>query len=379
MNSTHRIIGLVLLVTIPVSLIVGGIGSVIADRIMDTVELSDENGTTIIRREEVVEIRENSAIIEAVELVSPSVVSIVISTNALDFFGNVTEQRGGGTGFIITDDGLILTNKHVVQRSTGGLRVITSSGQSYDARVISEDPSNDLAVIKIDATDLPVVTYADSNAIQVGQQVVAIGNALGQYQNTVTAGVISAKDRTLTVSARDGSVTERLEGVIQTDAAINPGNSGGPLINLSGEVVGINTAVDAGGQTIGFAIPINVAIPAIETVIEEGEIIRPFLGVRYIPLTNEIAELNNLDIARGALIQRGANMTELAVMPGSPADRAGLRENDIIIAIDGDEITESRGLVSLLQQHKPGDEIDITYIRAGEEQTTTAILAKTGE
>lgn len=379
----------ILAICIPLSLTLGAVGGVFADRFLwpylqqysfitnnklfRTIDTSSGR-TTVIRKEETVTVSEESGIIDSVSKVSPSVVSIVTSANVQDFFGNVSERKGGGTGFIITEDGLILTNKHVAQGTDAKLSVITSTGESYEAKVLSLDPSNDIAVLKIEAKNLPVVKFGDSDGLKVGQRVVAIGNALGQYQNTVTAGVLSAKDRTIT--ANDNGNVERLEGILQTDAAINPGNSGGPLTNLSGEVIGMNTAIDANGQTIGFAIPINIVKPAITSVIETGQIVRPFLGVHYLPITNEIAELNKLSVKRGALIQAGST-TDVAVLPGSPADKAGLQANDIIIKINNDELTENKGLAYILQKYKPGDAVEITYLRAGKEQKTKATLDKT--
>lgn len=388
-----KIIMLVLIISIPLSLALGAVGGLVADRFIwpylqqydffsknnffKSIDIIDGGKTTIVRKEQVVTVEENSAIIDSAGKVSPSVVSIITTEDVVNFFGNVSEQRGGGTGFIITSDGLILTNRHVIE-GVSNLKVLTSDGKSYDASILSLDPANDLGVLKINAENLPVVSFGDSDEIRVGQRVIAIGNALGQYQNTVTAGVISARDRTITVSEGNGinASIERLEGVIQTDAAINPGNSGGPLVNILGEVLGINTAIDAGGQTIGFAIPINIAKPAISSVIESGEIIRPFLGVRFVQITNEIAELNQLSVQRGALITGGGNQIEFAVMPGSPADKAGLKENDIITKLNNDEINEGKGLSTLIQKYQPGDTIEITYLRAGEEQKTKATLDK---
>lgn len=322
---------------------------------------------------EVYQVEENSSVIDAVEKVSPAVVSVTLTRDVVTYFGDVYQESGGGTGFVISSDGLIITNKHVVSDADAEYSVITSDGTSYEAKVASLDPINDLAIVRIEAKDLPVVELGDSSSLQIGQKVIAIGNALNEYQNTVTTGVVSAVDRTIVAGDGLGS-SEQLENMIQTDAAINPGNSGGPLVDLSGRVVGINTAVDLEASSIGFAIPINQVKSAIESVLEFGEIIRPRLGVRYIPITPEFAALNDMDIKQGALIHGGEALGELAVIPGGPADIAGLEENDIIISINDEKINESHSLSALLQQYKPGDEIELEYYRDGEKYQTSVVL-----
>jgi len=218
---------------------------------------------------------------------------------------------------------------------------------------------NDLAIISIEAKNLPVVELGDSDKIEVGQSVVAIGNALGEFQNTITSGVISAKGRTLTASG------ERLENMLQTDAAINSGNSGGPLVNLKGQVIGINTAMAGNAENIGFAIPINTAKYAIESFKKFGKIVRPYIGIRYIPVTKEIAALNNLPVDYGVLIQGGTRTGENAIVPNSPAAQAGLKFGDIITAINDEKIDEDHPLLSLLQKYKPGETIELTVYRGG--------------
>ncbi|MBI2582640.1 trypsin-like peptidase domain-containing protein, partial [Candidatus Azambacteria bacterium] len=233
-----------------------------------------------------------------------------------------TEKRevGGGTGFIISSDGLILTNKHITADSAADYTVLTNDGQKIPARVLAQDPVQDLAVIKIDQTGLATLPLGDSDKIQIGQIAIAIGNALGEFRNTVSIGVISGIGRRIT--AQGGGLTETLEDVIQTDAAINPGNSGGPLLNVRGEVVGINTALVQGAQNIGFAIPINKAKKDIQDVKTRGKIVTPFLGVRHVLLTKDIQQRNNLSVDYGALIVRGPE-GEPAIQPGSPAEKAG--------------------------------------------------------
>ncbi|MFA6422960.1 MAG: trypsin-like peptidase domain-containing protein [Patescibacteria group bacterium] len=328
---------------------------------------------SITEKKEKLILEESSAFIDVVKNVKPSVVSITTSQNVQDYFGQTYEQTGGGTGFIITSDGLIVTNKHVVE-SGSKFTVVTNDGQSYPAEVKAIDPSNDLAVIKIDAKGLPVVNLGDSSKLEVGQWVLAIGNALGEYQNTVTVGVISAKDRAITAEGTNGS--ERLEGLLQTDTAINSGNSGGPLLNLAGEVVGINTAVAAKttAEGIGFAIPTNTIISAIDSVKKTGKIIRPYLGVSYINVTKELAKSANLAVDHGALIYRSSSNGSVAVVPGGPADKAGIAENDIIVSINGEDLSETNSLRTVVAQYAPGDEVEVVYYNKGEKKTVKVKL-----
>ncbi|MFA5157961.1 MAG: trypsin-like peptidase domain-containing protein [Patescibacteria group bacterium] len=321
-----------------------------------------------------INVQESGAIIDSAGKVSPAVVSIIAKSQVQTIFGNTAEAQSAGTGFIITSDGLILTNKHVVSTSGASYTVITADGKNYDAKIQSSDPLNDLAVIKIEASGLPVVELGDSDQIVVGQWVVAIGNALGQFQNTVTAGVISAKQRDIQASDSNGSNSENLSGLLQTDAAINSGNSGGPLINLDGQVIGINTAVASGAQGIGFAIPINAAKSAIDSIKKTGKIIRPYLGVRYLPITPDIAKTNNLSYDYGALVVRGNGLGQVAVVPGSPADKAGVVENDIILEINGERINSSNSLTSLLSKYNVGDTVNVKISHQGSEKTVKVTL-----
>jgi len=326
-------------------------------------------------RTEKLVIEESNAIIDATNKVASSVVSVTQKSTVQDVFGNLYQSEGAGTGFIITSDGLILTNKHVASDQNATYSVVTVDGKIYDAKVQSVDPFNDLAVLKIDARNLPVVEFGDSDQLQVGQWVVAVGNALGKFQNTVTAGVVSAKDRKIEASdSNNSSNTETLSNLLQTDAAINPGNSGGPLVNLKGQVVGINTAVAAGAQGIGFAIPINEAKSAVDSIKKSGRIIRPYLGVRYVQITPDLAKENNLPASYGALIARGSNITQFAIVPGSPADKAGLKENDIILEVNGEKIDENHSLISMVQGYQVGDEIELKVLSQGKEKTVKVKL-----
>jgi serine protease Do len=340
---------------------------------------------------------EDSATVSAVKKVAPAVVSIVISkdlskiynTFPQNFFGlpfnfqapssgdnsggTGKTEIGGGTGFIISGDGLILTNKHVAADAEASYTVITNDGTKYDAKILAADAFLDIAVLKIDAKDLPTVELGDSDQIELGQTVIAIGNSLGEYQNTVTKGVISGLGRKIVAGDNQGG-SEEIDQAIQTDAAINPGNSGGPLINLAGQVIAINTAMNQGGELIGFAIPINVAKQDIESVKTSGKIVRPYLGVRYVLLNDDIAKANNLKVNYGALIVRGNTASELAVVPGSPADKAGLVENDIILELNGQKIDEDHPLSKEINKFKPNEEITLKVLHKGEEKNVKVTL-----
>ncbi len=337
------------------------------------------------------------SITEVVEKVSPSVVSVIVSKEVVarrnDFLyelfpfglpfnieqqpsgpsGGGKQQVGGGTGFIISSDGLILTNKHVVTDENASYSIVMNNGKSYEATVIDRDPLNDLAVLKIQADNLPAVKLGDSSKIKVGQSVVAIGYALGEYSNSVTKGIVSGLGRDVVAGDGSGS-SESLQGVIQTDAAINPGNSGGPLLNLYGEVIGINTAVNRSGQLVGFSIPINMAKPVINSVIKNGKIIRPYLGVRYVMLNKEIANSNNLKITEGALIV-GDN-SQLAILPNSPASKAGLKEGDVIVSINDLVINDKKSLASVIAEYQPGQTIKLKIFRDDQEQELKVVLGE---
>jgi len=323
-----------------------------------------------------VTIEENSGVVEAVKKVSPSVVSISTTSKALSFFGDVVEQKGGGTGFIVTNDGLILTNKHVVEGGSD-LTVVTNDGKDYKATVAATDPLFDFALVKIDAKNLPVAELGDSDQLDIGQKVIAIGNALGEYQNSVSAGIVSGIARSITASDRSGGSSSHMEGLIQTDTPINPGNSGGPLLNIQGQVIGINTAIDSQANSIGFALPINSAKVALNSYLKSGKITRPFMGIRYVNITREFAALNGLDVNSGALIISGQGQGEtLAVVPGGPADKAGLIEKDIITEINGEKIAEDKSVISILSSYNPGDKVEVKYLRKGVEKTTTVTLGE---
>lgn len=335
---------------------------------------------------------QNNSLSDAVAKVEPAVVSIVATKDVQTFrrldqdpffrlwggwFGlpdtqpapeYETERRqvGGGTGFIVRSNGTILTNKHVVEDMDAEYTVLLNDGTEYPAEVVALDPANDIAVVKItqDNISLPVVTLGDSSKLLLGEQVIAVGNALGEFRNTVSAGVISGLSRSV-VAAGSQQGPEQLNGVIQTDAAINSGNSGGPLANRFGEVIGMNTAVSTRGENIGFAIPVNEVKVVLDSVEQYGRVVRPFLGVQYIIVNEQIATDKKLSSDYGALLISENNNP--AIVPYSPADRAGLKEGDIILELSGQKITEDTPLAMLISKYKVGDKLDLVVKRDKEE------------
>ncbi len=356
--------------------VVGGTGAILLlssnSKFQNALGIKGSNLNIATTKTEKLRLEESSAIIDSSKKVTPAVVSITTSQNVLDFFGRTIEEQGGGTGFIVTNDGLIITNKHVAEAGSS-LSVLTADGKDYQAKVVAEDPTNDLAILKIEAQGLPVVDLGNSDDLQIGQWVIAVGNALGQLQNTVTVGVISARERQLI--AGGGGTQEQLNNLLQTDAAINSGNSGGPLVNLAGQVIGINTAVASNAQNIGFAIPINQAKSALDSYKKSGKIIKPFLGVRYVTVNKEIAQSQNLSVDYGAFLVGTSNQS--AIVAGSPADKAGLKDGDIILEINGDRIDENHPLAGLIDNFQPGDTVDLKILRAGHESTLKLKLGST--
>jgi S1-C subfamily serine protease len=355
-------------------------------------------GDSIVKNNYVPQTTEEEKTIKTVEQASPSVVSIIISKDVpilekyyidpfgSDFFGGLqipkyrekgTEKKevGGGTGFIISEDGMILTNKHVVLEEDAEYTVLLNDGEKYPAKILDTDPFYDLAIIKIDQSEkieeerksLTPVQLGDSSKLQIGQTVIAIGNALGEFQNTVSVGVVSGLGRNI-VATGAGTV-ESLEGIIQTDAAINPGNSGGPLLNLAGEVIGINVARSTSGENIGFSLPINMAKRDIEQIKTIGKIIYPFLGIYYTAITKEISEANDLSVDYGIWVGRDAKgeKTEIAVVADSPAEKAELKRDDIILEFDNTKITKKYSLAKTILQYSPEDKVSLKILRDGKE------------
>ena len=279
--------------------------------------------------------------------------------------GNHKVKVGGGSGFIVTADGLVLTNKHVVYEKDADYMVITNDEKEYPAKVLSRDPINDVAILKIEAKNLPTLVLGDSSTIELGQSAIAIGNALGLFSNTVSKGIISGLGRKISAALGSGGQIENLRHVIQTDVAINQGNSGGPLVNLTGEVIGINTAIIFGAQNIGFALPINWAKTDLDDLIRTGRIIRPYIGLRYVTLTKDMQERYSLPVDYGALVLKDHVPGSQAVVPGSPADNAGVKENDIILEINGTKLTEKVELADVVEQCEVGDQITLVIQRDG--------------
>lgn len=302
---------------------------------------------------------------EVVKKVSPSVVSIITTKG---------RTQGAGTGIVISKDGFILTNKHVAADARE-FQIITSEGDQYtDVKFVGSDPLNDIAFIKINGVDdLSPATFGDSGTARVGQKVVAIGNSLGQYQNTVTSGIISGKGRPISAATDEyGTSFENLTDLLQTDAAINPGNSGGPLLNTSGQVIGINTAIVSEAQSMGFAIPINATKGLVRGVLDTGEIQKAYVGVQYLAITPEIRAERDISEKNGAYV--GGSSSGSAVEPGGPADKAGIREGDIITKVDDRVIGEQGGLGSLIAEFLPGEKVTLTIIRDGKTQEVSVTL-----
>lgn len=377
--------------------------------------VSLEKTETVIQELEVELKEEKSAVIDAIEKISPSVVSIVISQDLNnirqqgaspfnlffendpffeEFFGRrnpqpeaqpeldtdepIKRKVGGGSGFILNKEGLIMTNRHVVSSKDASYTVIMNDGTEYEAEVVSRDLFNDIAVMKLvpgEGESLPdniqPVKLGSSASLKVGQTVIAIGNALAEFQNSATKGIVSAKGRQIMASDGAGG-GQNLSGLIQTDAAINHGNSGGPLVNLAGEVVGVNTAIAANANGIGFAIPIDDVEPVVSSVMEYGRIVRPILGVMFTMLTPELAESLELSVEEGALL-RGDGQN-FAVLPNKPAEKAGLLEKDVIIEVDGEAVTTENPLQKIIAKYAPGDVIEVKYLRQGKEKSTNITL-----
>jgi serine protease Do len=369
MNTKKYVVILIFLICLSGGVIFSFNQLNISGVIADTLRLDDQEAT-----------------VRAINKVIPAVVNIIIidqqSTIIVDLStGQQTEnklkvQKGSGTGFLISSDGLILTNKHVVSagnEKTAEFRIILNSGKQYYAQLIGKDPINDLAVLKIFDKNLPYVQLGDSDKLSIGSTVIAIGNTLGRYQSSATKGIVSGLGRSLEASDQSGNTVETLDNVIQTDAEINLGNSGGPLVDLNGNIVGVNVATDKTGSAIGFAIPINDAKPVIKSVREIGRIVRPRLGVRYHMLTPELAEQLKLAKNSGAWITINSDGTP-SVLAGSPADKAGLQPGDIVMEINGIKLDGKISLLSVIQKYKPGDKIGLRVFRGGKIIVLTATL-----
>lgn len=327
---------------------------------------------------------EESVVTKSVKEVGPSVVTVVENIpggqssqlSPFSIFGIEPQAPSGptsqdiGSGFIVSKDGLLVTNKHVVSDTQATYDIVTNDDKKYKVEKIYRDPLNDVAILKINPSEhadktLNPVVLGDSANLQVGQFVIAIGTALGEFRNTVTTGVISGLGRGITAGSAFEGYAEKLDNVIQTDAAINPGNSGGPLLNSASQVIGVNTAVAQGGQNIGFALPINVIKESLANFNNTGQFNRPYLGVAYRSLSSDVANLNN--VPTGAYVQ--------TVVSGSPADKLGIKPADVILKLDGKRVDDKDNeLAKIIQTKKVGDEIEISYWRDGKTTNTNITL-----
>lgn len=326
---------------------------------------------------------EEFVVIDVAEKLSPSVVTVTIQTpqrRIIEFnpFGGGFQSRieGGqpqdiGSGFVVSEDGLIVTNKHVVSNLSASYKVVTYDDKEYEVKEISRDPLNDIAILKIDSNDLKSVELGDSSNLKVGQFVIAIGTALGEFRHTVTTGVVSGLGRGITAGSVFEGYVERLDDVIQTDAAINPGNSGGPLLNSAGQVIGINVAVAQGAENIGFAIPINIVKQGLEQFKSTGKFIsKPYLGIEYQMISQRSAILN--DVPEGAFV--------ISVLDGTPAETAGLEVDDIIAKMDGQQLSEEgKALADVISSKKPGDVVSLEVWRNGETLQLSTTLSEFSE
>ena len=323
-----------------------------------------------------VAVDDSSAVVTAAATVSPAVVQITATGTATDAFGGQIPERGVGSGVIYDQAGWILTNRHVVQTADGAiasqLTVELKDGRDFTGTVYGVDTLTDLAIVKVDGTGLPAAPIGKSADIKVGQLAIAIGSPLGTYTSTVTTGIISATGRSIDISA-----TSHLTNLIQTDAAINPGNSGGPLLDASGQVIGINTAVERDSTGIGFAIPIDIARPIMEQALAGEQLARPYVGIRYIQIDLKVKKDKNLSVDHGALIEPTTDTTGAtlpAIAPGSPAEKAGLKAGDIVLAIEGTTVDSEHPLDALLTSYAPGQAVNLTILRDGKQLDVSVTL-----
>ncbi len=408
--TKHQLILLVLLVSFVTALVTGIVTVTLVSQspqpitqtIQKVIERSQSLAPELLKKDETAQLEisaltRDALIEDIINRASPAVVSVIATkdipvieqyfVNPLpqdDFFnqffpnfkvpqyrqnGTENKQVSAGSGFFVTGDGYVVTNRHVVEDKDAEYSLILNDGRKFKTKVIAKDPLNDLAILKADGT-MPAggftsIQLGDSSSAKIGQTAIAIGNALGEFQNTVSVGVISGLKRTIEAS---GSIsgTEELSEVIQTDAAINPGNSGGPLLNLKGEMIGLNTAMAQGADSIGFSIPINQIKRSIDDAKLLGKIVYPYIGVRYVMVTPDIQTKNKLKVGYGALISKGANDEE-AVALNSPASRAGIKEGDVILEFAGVKVDKDHTLNKLIQSHRIGDKVIVKILRMGNE------------
>ncbi len=376
---------------------VGGIVSpVVREKLVPYLPKTFQSSSLVTTPRTMTVISEEDAVANLVEKNSPGVVSIVISKDVpkvRNFFGNSfgfpffdpfnsgtqsteTEKQkvGSGSGFFVSSDGLIVTNKHVVADEQADYTVLLGDGEEHPAKVLARDPSNDIAVIKIDGSNFPALTLGDSEKIRVGETVIAIGNPLGEFENSVSRGIVSGLRRNLDAGSDWSGDAEHLSDIIQIDAAINPGNSGGPLFDLAGEVIGVNVAMAQGAENIGFSLPINQVKRIVDQVRTTGKLSFPYLGVRSLVLNDQLQKKTGLPYNHGALVVRGESVTDFAVVPGSPADKAGIVENDIILEINGQKVDSDHSLVYVIGQHSVGDQVTLKLWHKGDTKEVKVTL-----
>jgi serine protease Do len=355
-----------IIIALIVGMISGSLSAVAVSNLINPVSStsgsSASNGTVAVND---VHISESSAVISAVQKVSPAVVVIQTSGSGLN-------SGGIGSGFIYNANGWILTNRHVVEGSTS-VQVVLADSRTFTGKVYGVDTLTDLAIVKIDATGLPTAPIGSSSNLQVGQLAIAIGDPLGNFENTVTTGVVSGLGRQITAGGNGPSSAEQLNNLIQTDAAINPGNSGGPLVDSAGAVIGINTAVNQSAQGIGFAIPIDFARPIMQQALQGKALARPWMGIYYQPVTPQLAIDRHLSVQAGALIAAPSNGSP-PIMAGSPAAEAGLKSGDIIVAVNGTKVDATHDLSTLIVAYSPGDKVTLQINRGGQMQSISVTL-----
>ncbi len=387
-NHQHRAKYAGLVVSFVAILAVGFLGGYLGSR------AQNHGGAITVDQQKVILGSEGSVVSNIAKNVGQSVVSVDVTSQATsstpsidNLFGfggsqdQTQTQEDAGTGIILTSSGLIITNRHVIPDGTTSVSVTLSDGTIYNnVQVVGRTADNDsldIAFLQIQNTNgktLVPAQLGDSSQMQVGDQVVAIGNALGQFQNTVTSGIISGYGRSVQASDSTGASSENLDDLFQTDAAINEGNSGGPLVNLDGQVIGINTAIASSAENIGFAIPINEVSGIIKNFESTGKLEQPYLGIIYIPITADVASQYNLNVSNGAYIPTETQAGQSTVISGSPAANAGLQPGDIITNINGTPINATNDLTSLLDQQSVGSSVSLTVIRGGKTMNINVTL-----
>ena len=388
MRRKRIVIGCLLILVICASTFFGTLGGYLAGRfgnnsIGQTLQNITKNGVEVVDEE--------SSVTKAVEGATDSVVSIVISKDVPKYeyspsgdgffqqrqqVGTTQQEVGAGTGFIISSDGMIITNRHVVDDETASYTVLFNDGTKKDGKVLAKDTLLDIAFIKIDGTNYKPLNLGSSEGLKVGQSVIAIGNALGEFSNTVSTGVVSGLNRSIQATDQQGGSAETLSNVIQTDESINFGNSGGPLLDIKGNVIGVNVARSDSGDNIGFAIPIDVVKTLIDMLNSTGKIERPVLGVRYIPINADFQSKNNLKYDYGAYISGDTQTNTVGVIPGSPAATAGLKDGDIILQVDGKKVDDNNPLPNLIQNYKINDTVNLLVYTGGAEKNISVKLVK---